>query len=76
MRAKAAARRALEEITDVTSKDYADLHILLGDLAYAEMIALRQSASTIPRSQLQAQRTRRDRRSFRWKRGVCLGGTA
>ena len=36
VKAKAAAREANDRITDVTSKDYADLHILLGDLAYAQ----------------------------------------
>ena len=36
VKAKAAAREAVERIRDVGSKDYADLQILLGDLAYAE----------------------------------------
>ena len=35
LRANAAAREAVTGITDVTSKDYADLQILLGDLADA-----------------------------------------
>ena len=36
VKAKVAAREAVERTRDVTSKDYADLQILLGDLAYAE----------------------------------------
>ena len=36
VKAKAMAREAIDRITNVTSKDYADLHILLGDLADAE----------------------------------------
>ena len=36
VKAKVAAREAVRRITDVTSKDYADLQILLGDLANAE----------------------------------------
>ena len=36
LKAKAAARKAIDLITNVTSKDYADLQILLGELTYAE----------------------------------------
>ena len=36
MKARAASREAIDQILDATSKDYADLQILLGDLAYAE----------------------------------------
>ena len=36
VKAKGAAREAVRRITDVASKDYADLQILLGDLADAE----------------------------------------
>ena len=35
VKAKAAAHEAIDRIKDVTSKDYADLQILLGELAYA-----------------------------------------
>ena len=35
-KADAAVREAIERITDETSKDYADLQILLGDLAFAQ----------------------------------------
>lgn len=34
-KADVAAREAIDRLTDVASKDYADLQILLGDLAYA-----------------------------------------
>ena len=36
VKAEAAAREANDRITDVTSKDYADLQILLGDLMYKQ----------------------------------------
>lgn len=36
VKAKLAARDAVDRIKDLASKDYADLQILLGDLAYAE----------------------------------------
>ena len=35
VKAKKVVRKAIDQITDVNSKDYADLQILLGDLAYA-----------------------------------------